>query len=276
MKIESCRIDHIFTEIKKQLANQDKLAMKKFVIGKNAAFNVAIIYIDNILINKNLLDKAVLSPLTLYASQESLNDISDLENYICRKYIHVNNTYIETDIAKATSLISKGACILVIENCWNYIIINTYQERSNIAYNIANFKKILGTQNELIVRNFFIGPNHDIEASLMYINGLSDKNVIGRDILNPLMLQTSGENFDNINNFDDNICQKYISASNTYIETDINKAADNIKRGKTVLIIQNSWNFIVIDTSASVYRSVEEPVNDISLRGPRQTVRKVA
>lgn len=270
MKIESCRIDHIFTEIKKQLANQDKLAMKKFVIGKNAAFNVAIIYIDNILINKNLLDKAVLSPLTLYASQESLNDISDLENYICRKYIHVNNTYIETDIAKATSLISKGACILVIENCWNYIIINTYQERSNIAYNIANFKKILGTQNELIVRNFFIGPNHDIEASLMYINGLSDKNVIGRDILNPLMLQTSGENFDNINNFDDNICQKYISASNTYIETDINKAADNIKRGKTVLIIQNIWNFIVIDTSASVYRSVEEPVNDISLRGPRE------
>lgn len=270
MEIENCSLAFNLNNLKNQLGNPSDLVVKNFVIGKNPNFKASVIYINNVLINKVILDNAVLSPLATYASEEDLDNICDLEDYISQKYLSSVNLYIETDITKAVTLIKKGFSVLIIENCWNFIIIDTYKIKSNIAYNLSNFKKILGDQNELVIRTIAFGKNHNIEASVIYMNGLSDKNIIGRDIITPLLLQTTDEDFNAIKNIDSYIYKKYIAASNTYVETDINIAADNIKRGKTVLIIQDSWNFIIADTSDGAYRSIQEPVNDISLRGPRE------
>ena len=128
----------------------------------------------------------------------------------------------------------------------------------SINYNINNISKQLGGQNEVIIRNFIIGKKGCIEATIIYINGLVNKDIIDRDILNPLMLHVDEDliNFENVENY---IYKKYIAVSNTYIETDINKVVDSIKRGKTVLLIQDSCNFILIDTTGGVYRAVTEP-----------------
>lgn len=111
----------------------------------------------------------------------------------------------------------------------------------SINYNINNISKQLGGQNEVIIRNFIIGKKGCIEATIIYINGLVNKDIIDRDILNPLMLHVDEDliNFENVENY---IYKKYIAVSNTYIETDINKVVDSIKRGKTVLLIQDSCN----------------------------------
>ena len=142
-------------------------------------------------------------------------------------------------------------------------------KKCNLNDNINNIKSQLGTQNELVIRNLVIGKNGGVEAAIIYINGLVNKDMIDRDILNPLMLHVQ-EDLTNMKDVDGYIYKKYIAVSNTFVETDINKAMDNIKRGKTALIIQDSCNFIIIDTTGGIHRAITEPTNDISLRGPRE------
>jgi len=144
-----------------------------------------------------------------------------------------------------------------------------YDKICNLEDNINDIKKQIGTQNELVIRNLVIGQNSRLEAAIIYINGLVNKDMIDRDILNPLMLHVQ-EDFTGIENVEEYLYKKYIAVSNTFVESDINKVVDNIKRGKTALLIQGSCNFIVVDTTGGVYRTISEPINDTSLRGPRE------
>lgn len=142
-------------------------------------------------------------------------------------------------------------------------------KQSDIDYRIDNIKNLVGNIDELVVRNFTAGKNFYIELAVIYINGLANKDIIDRDILSPLMLHMK-DNLMGIKNREDYIYKKYIAVSNTTVETDLNKVIDNIKRGKTILLVQGSTNYIVIDTAGGVYRTISEPVNDPSLRGPRE------
>ncbi|GIM28253.1 spore germination protein [Clostridium polyendosporum] len=144
-----------------------------------------------------------------------------------------------------------------------------YDNQGDIKYNIGNIKNLIGDKNELVIRNLIIGKKNCLEAAIIYMNGLANKDMIDRDILNPLMLHVV-EDLNDIPNISDYIYKKYIAVSNTNVETDINKAVDNIKRGNTVLLVQGSHDFIVVDTTGGVYRAISEPVNDIALRGPRE------
>jgi spore germination protein KA len=139
----------------------------------------------------------------------------------------------------------------------------------NIQDSVNEIKNLTGNPSELVTRNLIIGKETSIEAVVIYINGLADKNIIDRDILTPLMIHAD-EDFINIKNVDDYIFRKYITVGNSNIETDINKAVEGIKRGKTVVITQSSSNFIVVDTTGGAYRAIQEPVNDVSLKGPRE------
>ncbi|WP_123054892.1 spore germination protein [Clostridium sp. JN-1] len=134
---------------------------------------------------------------------------------------------------------------------------------------VQNIRNLMGNKSELIVKNMFIGSNNTLGAAAIYLNGQTDKNIINRDILNPLMLHVH-EDISNIENLADYLCKKYIAASNTSLETDVNKLPDNINDGKTVIVIDGVSNFIVVDTAGGNYRSISEPTNDISLRGPRE------
>lgn len=139
----------------------------------------------------------------------------------------------------------------------------------DINHNIENIRNLLGEQDELVVRNLLIGKNNCIEAAVIYLNGLINKDVIDRDILNPLMLHVK-EDFTGKKDIEDYIQKRYIAASDSCIEKDINSVINSIKRGKTVLIIENCCNFILINTAGGNYRAISEPENDISLRGPRE------
>lgn len=139
----------------------------------------------------------------------------------------------------------------------------------NITYNINNLKSLLGNSNELVIRNLIIGKSYSIEAAIIYMNGLVNNDRIDRDILNPLMFKVT-EDLSGITNIENYILKKYIAVSNTHVETDIDKAVNAIKRGKTVVVIQDASSFIIVDTAGGTYRSITEPTNDISLMGPRE------
>ncbi|NFA59703.1 spore germination protein [Clostridium sporogenes] len=134
---------------------------------------------------------------------------------------------------------------------------------------INSIKHLIGEKNNLIIKDFIISSNSDIEAALLYIDGLVNNETIDRDILKPLMFHVK-DDLSNINNLEEILCKKYIYLSNTFLEEDINQAIFHIKRGKSILILQGGTKFIILDTAGGDYRDISDPINETSVRASRE------
>lgn len=142
-------------------------------------------------------------------------------------------------------------------------------ENITINKKIEDIKNNLGTDSTAVYRSFIIGKENPINAQLVYMNALASKEILDKDVLNPLMLYVQ-EDLSRIENLCDYLVKKYITASNTMVETDINKVIYEIKRGKTVLILDHCEDYIIVDTTGGVYRSMSEPLNETTIRGSRE------
>lgn len=140
---------------------------------------------------------------------------------------------------------------------------------SSLEESINIFNGKLGLKNPTIIKKFFIGKIRPIQAAILYIDGIINKDIIDRDILRPLMVNVE-EDISNYKEIANYLCERYIYMSNTYIEKDIDKAVDSIKRGKTVIVINNISDFIVVDTIGGNIRDISEPKNESSIRGSRE------
>lgn len=140
---------------------------------------------------------------------------------------------------------------------------NSYRDQINFIINE------IGKKNPIIIKDFYIGKTEPLNASVIYINGLSNKDIIDRDILTPLMLHvheilTPKEDIPNY------LAKSYIAMCSTVIETDINNVILAIKEGKTAVLIENINSFIVIDTIGGNYRTISDPPIESPIRGSRE------
>lgn len=140
---------------------------------------------------------------------------------------------------------------------------------NNLDQILNTFVNKLGTKNPAVIKKFFIGKDKPIEAAAIYINGITNKDIIDRDVLKPLMLNVSENTFD-YKNLSDYLCKRYISMCDTYVEKNIDNAVLNIRRGKTTIVINNVSDFIIVDTSGGVTRGISEPINESSLAGSKE------
>lgn len=140
---------------------------------------------------------------------------------------------------------------------------------SSLDENIKNFTCKLGIKNPPIIKKFFIGKNSPTQAAIIYMNGITNKDIIDRDILKPLMVNIE-EDISEYEEVSSYLCERYIYMSNTFVEKDIDKVIDNIKRGKTAIVINNVLDFIIVDTTGGNIRDISEPKNESSIRGSRE------
>jgi hypothetical protein len=127
----------------------------------------------------------------------------------------------------------------------------------------------IGPNSPVIVKHFFIGNKKILDAALIYVNGLVNKDAIDKSILKPLMFQIEEVVFPHKNTAE-YICKRYIPSSNTQTEKNIGSAIDNIKSGRTVILIDGISEFIIIDTLGGDFRSITDPPTESSVRGPRE------
>lgn len=140
---------------------------------------------------------------------------------------------------------------------------------SSLEESINIFTDKLGSKNPPIIKKFFIGKNRPTQAAIIYMDGIINKDIIDRDILKPLMVNVEEDisNYEEVSNY---LCERYIYMSNTYVEKDIDKVIDSIKRGKTAIVINNVLDFIIVDTTGGNIRDIAEPKNESSIRGSRE------
>lgn len=129
--------------------------------------------------------------------------------------------------------------------------------------------KETGMKSQIFVKDLLIGNSNPIKACIVYVNGLANKDIIDRDILNPLMFQLK-EELKNREGLAQYLCLKYIPMCGAIVDNNLNNAVEALKSGKTILIIEASEEVIIIDTAAGNYRAITEPINEITVRGSRE------
>lgn len=141
-------------------------------------------------------------------------------------------------------------------------------ESNILRCNVELIQNILGNQNTIIVKEFYIGKAATLNSVAIYINGLADKDSIESNILKPLMVYVN-EDLE-LNNICNYLSKRYILISNSFIEKDLNNIVTNIKKGFTAVLIDGVYDAILLDTRGGKFREIDEPPNESSIRGTRE------
>lgn len=142
--------------------------------------------------------------------------------------------------------------------------------RGTIQSSIETIRGMVGSENQLIVKEILIGKDGAKEACIVYMNGLANKEMIDRDVLKPLMIYFN-EDLSKVADAGEYLCKRYITMSNSCVERDMNAVADALKRGKCIILIDEYEKCIIVDTVGGVHRNIEEPLNELSIKGTRES-----
>lgn len=143
-----------------------------------------------------------------------------------------------------------------------------YMNSINLHQNIEEISKALGNQSQVIVRNFYLGRGKPVNAAVIYLDGLVNKDSIENNILRPLMIDVN----ERLERPDicDYLIKRYILISNSWVESSLDNIINMIKRGKTAVIIDGIAEGILLDTSGGKSRNITEPENETVIRGNRE------
>lgn len=141
-------------------------------------------------------------------------------------------------------------------------------KNESIDSKINSIKNGLGISAPIKVKNISIGKNSSIQGAIIYIDGLVDKNIINRDILNPLMIGIQGSMILN-SDTPSFLCSSYITAECSIIKGNTEEVYKQIKNGNTLFLIENIEEYVMIDTNGGKIRAISDPSNETSLRGSR-------
>lgn len=141
-------------------------------------------------------------------------------------------------------------------------------EFTDLNQNIELITKCIGDKQSIVIREFLIGTQSPLEAALIYIDGLVKNERVEDCILRPLMLQVNEKlNIEGIENY---LIKKYILIGGSWCEGDLNTIVAMIKKGKTAVLINQTSEVILLDTTGGEYRSISEPLNETALSGSRE------
>ena len=129
-------------------------------------------------------------------------------------------------------------------------------------------KKLLGNPAFVQVKKFYIGKKSNVEAAVIYLHNVANRQVIDEIILYPLMLYAE-ENLGKVKNKAVYLSEVYLPSSGTSIEHDLQTAAAAVKDGNTVLFLEDEDDFLVIQTQGGNFRQISDPPNEAAMRGAR-------
>ncbi len=163
----------------------------------------------------------------------------------------------------------------------NSYISNNIKNKSTHAYKTGTVSKIL-TENldfikdafetsknfDLVIREFCVKtPDGTRDAFLIFYDGLSNKEYVNRDILNPLMTKGITDTADNP---EDAIYKTVLTqAPNTKV-TDIQKIIEAVGFGNCAVFVDGCTCAFVADIKGWSSRSVGKPVSEAILTGPQE------
>lgn len=141
--------------------------------------------------------------------------------------------------------------------------------KNNINKRITYIKGEVGSVNNLVVKKFIIGKEYPMDAYLIYMETLVDKNIINESILKPLMIYADETYFPK-HNLPEYLSKKYLAIGDISIEDEDEIIIKSINDGKSVLFVAGYETAIILNTKGGEFRSITDPQNESSVRGTRE------
>jgi spore germination protein len=142
---------------------------------------------------------------------------------------------------------------------------------TSVEQNIENFKKMYGNSTDLATRDFLIGKNNH-KGALLFIDGLIDKNLVYNLVLKNLQLE-AGKAENSLPKPPEELLKalykEVISISEGEIFDTMDDVSLAILSGDTAIFFEGTAKVLVINSKGWPTRSLEEPVTEALIRGPR-------
>ena len=142
----------------------------------------------------------------------------------------------------------------------------------DLEKNLNTLKGILGDSSDIIIRKFAFGHKRQIQAAIIFIDGLTDKALVNENIMKPLMYDIRfiyKEEASEINNIN-YIKSTLLSVVDVKEAASINEAVDSFLSGDTLLLIDGSKETLIISLRGWKTRGLEEPKTESAVRGSRE------
>ncbi|WPC44369.1 spore germination protein [Clostridium sp. JS66] len=142
----------------------------------------------------------------------------------------------------------------------------------NLKDNLNTLKKILGSSNDIIYREFSFGSKMQINAAIVFLEGMTEKATINELIIKPFMYDSRLYNLESeleLGNISI-IKNCMLSVGNVKQITSINEIVDGCLSGDTVFLMEGCSEALIIHSKGWETRGVEEPKTEVVVRGPRE------
>ncbi|MGE4353449.1 MAG: spore germination protein [Oscillospiraceae bacterium] len=154
--------------------------------------------------------------------------------------------------------------------------INESDEESEFSFelnkNLDALKEIIGNSSDIVIRRFSFGNKSQIQAAMIFVDGLIDKALVNENVLKPLMYdihlvsEIEPSKIDHIH---------YIKSALLHVgeieeSGSINEAVDAFLSGDTVLLIDGSNEALIMGSRGWKSRGIEEPKTESVVRGSRE------
>jgi spore germination protein KA len=138
--------------------------------------------------------------------------------------------------------------------------------------NIAAIGQAMGDAPDLIIRRFRIGAQGELDAALLYINGMVDVTVISDNILSALFDASQGSAVSDLSpaNAIALVKERGLSVANAAEFHSLEEALHCILGGETVLFLDGSTVALRLETTGYAARDVEHPDTEVVVRGSRE------
>ncbi len=142
----------------------------------------------------------------------------------------------------------------------------------SLEVNINKVKEILKDSGDIVYKEFMVGKEQKLPFTLVYIDGMSDSNMLVSSVLNPLMVyarEIPPEAPKLAEKLYDLVKYGTISTGEVDETDNINEAILSILIGDAALFLDGISKIIILGVKGWPARSVEEPTTEPVIRGPR-------
>lgn len=151
----------------------------------------------------------------------------------------------------------------------------TYQDvrvSADLNYNLEVLKKILGQNDDIVFRRFFLGIAPDTQALMVYVDGMVDKTILNNNILKSLMLESTEKDLKipREGQLKDTVLNYLLTAASLKETVIIGEVISSILSGAVILMIDGVQEAILIDIRNFMQRAISEPPSEVMVRGSRE------
>lgn len=134
----------------------------------------------------------------------------------------------------------------------------------NVEDNVGYVTSVLGDDPTLVTRRFFTGGGK-IKCAAFFIDGISDGDAVSEQFISPLMTCEK-----NVSQNAESFLSEVVYGGDVKAKNDLKELLRDILAGDTVIFIDGSTSALSADTKSYKQRSVEEPLSERALKGPRE------